>query len=81
MLLIMAEMWKLHLQPIVSANNPPSTKPTPNPIGWPPPIEANAIFLLLPWGKVLVIMLTADGRQNEIATPAQPRKTISCVLS
>jgi hypothetical protein len=75
----MAQRWKPHLQPIVSAKIPPSTKPIEKPIGWPPPIEAKAMFLLLPSGKVLVIMLTADGRQNEMATPANPRKTISSV--
>jgi hypothetical protein len=42
-------------------------------------MEAKAMFLLLPSGKVLVMMLTAEGRQNEIATPARARKTMSCV--
>lgn len=79
-LLMMAEIWNAQRHPIVSANTPPSTRPTLNPIGWPPPIEANAMFLLLPCGKVLVMMLTADGKQKEMAIPAKPRKTINCVL-
>jgi hypothetical protein len=38
-----------------------------------------AYFLLLPSGNVLVMIETADGRQNEIATPAKARKTMSWV--
>lgn len=78
-LLMIAAMWKPHLQPIVLDSTPPSVRPTEKPIGCPPPMEAKAMFLLLPSGNVLVIMLTADGKQKEIATPASARKTMSCV--
>jgi hypothetical protein len=42
-------------------------------------MDANAMFLLLPSGNVLVMILTAEGRQKEIAMPAKARKTMSCV--
>jgi hypothetical protein len=48
-------------------------------MGWPPPIEANATFLLLPSGNVLVMVLTAEGRQKDIAMPPKARKTINWV--
>jgi hypothetical protein len=76
---MIAAMWKPHLHPIVSANTPPSVNPSEKPIGWPPPIEAKAMFLLFPSGNVLVMMLTAEGRQKEMAIPANPRNIMSCV--
>jgi hypothetical protein len=78
--LMIAEIWNAQRHPTVSAKTPPSINPTLKPIGWPPPIEANAMFLLLPWGNVLVMILTAEGRQNEMAIPAKPRKTMIWVL-
>jgi hypothetical protein len=77
--LIIALMLNPHRHPMVSAKTPPSTNPRENPIGCPPPIDANAMFLLLPSGKMLVMILTAEGKQKEIATPAKARNTISCV--
>ena len=79
MVLAIALMWKPHRHPMVSAKIPPSTSPKEKPMGWPPPMDANAMFLLLPSGNVLVMILTAEGRQKEIATPAKARNTMSCV--
>jgi hypothetical protein len=43
-------------------------------------MDAKAIFLLRPGGKALLIMLTAEGRQKEAATPEKARNNISWVL-
>ena len=48
------------------------------PSGCPPPIAAKARFRLLPGTKVLVMMLTADGRHMEVAIPPKPRNRINC---
>ena len=76
--LMIAAMWNPHRQPMLSDNTPPRVSPKEKPIGWPPPMEANAIFLLFPSGNVLVMILTAEGRQKEIAMPARPRNRMSC---
>jgi hypothetical protein len=48
-------------------------------MGWPSPIDANAVFLLLPCGNAPVMIMTAKGRQKGITTPAKARKMMSCV--
>ena len=75
-MLMIVVMWNPHRHPIL-ANTPPSVKPREKPIGCPPPIDAKAIFLLRPGGKEFVTMLTADGRQNEDAMPANARNSIN----
>lgn len=52
-------------------------RPIEKPMGWPPPIEANAIFRRFPLLKSFVVMLTADGRHNELAKPARTLKAIN----
>lgn len=52
------------------------TSPTLKPRGWPPPIAPKARFLLGPDLKYVIIRLTADGKQNEMAMPASARNTI-----
>jgi hypothetical protein len=41
-------------------------------------MAAKAMLRLFPSGNVVVMILTADGRQKEIATPAKALKMISC---
>lgn len=60
--------------PISSAMIPPITKPTVKPMGLPPPIDANSTLRAFHSGNDDVMILTAEGRQNELATPARPRK-------
>jgi hypothetical protein len=74
---MMAAMKNPYFQPSLSAIIPPSTKPTVKPMGLPLPIDAKATFLAFPSGNDDVMMLTAEGRQNELATPARPRNITS----
>jgi hypothetical protein len=76
---IIAMILKPHCHPIVSTQAPPSTRPTANPIGRPPPMVPKAMFLLRPGENVFVMILTAEGRQKEEAIPPRPRSTIICV--
>lgn len=70
-------MWKPHLHPMLSENMPPKVRPMAKPTGWPPPIAAKAMFRCFPGTNAVVIILTAEGRQSELATPAKPRNSMS----
>lgn len=63
-------------QPAWSVRRPPMTSPALKPRGWPPPIAPKAKFLLRPDSKYVIIKLTADGKQKEMAMPASARNTI-----
>jgi hypothetical protein len=70
-----AARWNPHRHPILSVKTPPSVRPIEKPTGCPPPIDAKAKFLRLP-SRVEVMILTAEGRQNAMATPLRARNRI-----
>lgn len=62
-----------------SASTPPTTKPSEKPTGCAAPRHEKATFLLCPVENEPVMMLTALGRQKEMAMPERARKMISWI--
>lgn len=69
----------LQRQPMVSAQTPTISMPSPNPISWPPPIKEKKRLRSFPGEKFSEMMLTADGRHMAVARPEKTRNTTSCV--